>query len=66
MKTYRERIDECRQYFETADDYYIPQSDVSGMLDEIEHRINDIKDLIQSYEVKQAYNDLEQLAKELY
>lgn len=66
MKTYRERIDECRQYFETDDDYYVPQSDVSGMLDEIEHRINDIKDLIQSYEVKQAYNDLEQLAKELY
>ena len=65
-KTYRERIDEVSECCGRNDYLSIKQYDVYGMLDEIERRINDIADLIQNYEIKQAYNELQQLGKEMY
>ena len=66
MRTYRKRLDEVSECCGNNDYLSISQYDVYGMLDEIEHRIKDIADLIQNYEVKQAYNDLQQLGEELY
>ena len=66
MKTYRERIDEVAECCRQNDYLSIKQCDVYEMLDEIERRVNDVADLIQNYEIKQAYNDLQQLGKELY
>ena len=66
MKTYRERIDEVAECCGQNDYLSIKQDEVYGMLDEIERRVNDVADLIQNYEIKQAYNDLQQLGKELY
>ena len=65
MKTYRERISDCNTHI--VNDYYVLESDVNGMIDEIETKINDIlMDLKHEYDVKSALEKLEQLAKELW
>ena len=65
MKTYRDRISDCNTHI--VNDYYVLESDVNGMLDEIESKVGEIiMDLRHDYDVKSALEKLEQLAKELY
>ena len=65
MKTCRERINDCNTHI--VNDYYVLESDVNGMLDEIESKVGEIiMDLRHDYDVKSALEKLEQLAKELY
>jgi hypothetical protein len=64
MKTYRERI--INNTISVDDFTYIRESFVDDILDEIEQYVDDLKYLIDDYEIKQARTKLAELGEELY
>ena len=68
MKTYRERISDCKIYIsnDDIDDEYVKIDDVADILNDIENEINVIISDIENYYTNMGLKKLEQLAKELY
>ena len=45
---------------------YVLEKDVTNLIDDIESDVNEIKDLLKDYELKEAIEKIEELSQKLY
>ena len=64
MKTYRDRINDNNTNI--FDKYIVEEEFINELIDEIETKVSDIVDDIESYDIQSALEKLKELLKELY